>query len=143
MKSSSRRKARADALQILFQLDMNQGLTTQGALEHFRKFFTQTTPPDEFCERLVIGVSNELAVIDKTLDSFSENWRTDRMNAVDRNVLRLGVFELNFCDDIPTTVSINEMIELAKQFGSESSPSFVNGILDKIRLSTNRPNKAP
>jgi N utilization substance protein B len=64
------------------------------------------------------------------------------MAAVDRNALRLGVFEILFCDDIPATVSINEMIELAKQFGSESSPSFINGILDKIRQMNPNPNKA-
>ena len=64
------------------------------------------------------------------------------MAAVDRNALRLGVYEILFCDDIPSTVSINEMIELAKQFGSESSPSFINGILDKIRLNHPNPQKA-
>ena len=64
------------------------------------------------------------------------------MAAVDRNALRLGVFELLHCNDIPATVSINEMIEVAKQFGSESSPSFINGILDKIRQLYPNPDKA-
>ena len=69
--------------------------------------------------------------------------RPDRMAVVDRNILRLGVFELQFCDDIPATVSINEMIELAKQFGSENSPAFINGILDRVKAALNRPAKVP
>ena len=65
------------------------------------------------------------------------------MAVVDRNILRLGAFELYYCDDIPATVSINEMIEVAKGFGSETSPAFINGILDKLKTNLNRPQKMP
>ena len=140
---SARGKNRIEALQILFQLDLNQDLSTQKALNHFEEFYSLDKKQiDQFTHRLVMGVTENLSNIDSVLKKSSENWRPDRMAAVDRNALRLGVFEILFCDDIPATVSINEMIELAKQFGSESSPSFINGILDKIRQMNPNPNKA-
>ena len=131
---SARRQNRMEALQILFQLDLNQELSTQKALKHFEEFYSLDKKQiDDFTRRLVIGVTDNLKNIDSILKNASENWRPNRMAAVDRNALRLGVFELLHCNDIPATVSINEMIEVAKQFVSESSPSFINGILDKIR----------
>lgn len=140
---SARRKNRIEALQILFQLDLNQDLSTQKALNHFEEFYSLDKKQiDEFTHRLVMGVTENLKKIDTVLKESSENWRPERMAAVDRNALRLGGYEILFCDDIPATVSINEMIELAKQFGSESSPSFINGILDKIRQMNPNPNKA-
>ncbi|MFM8315826.1 MAG: transcription antitermination factor NusB [Deltaproteobacteria bacterium] len=140
---SARRKNRIEALQILFQLDLNQDLSTQKALNHFSEFYSlEKKQIDDFTHRLVMGVTEKLKEIDAVLKQSSENWRPDRMAAVDRNALRLGVYEILFCEDIPATVSINEMIEVAKQFGSESSPSFINGILDKIRQNHPNPNKA-
>ncbi|MCX6102552.1 MAG: transcription antitermination factor NusB [Bdellovibrionales bacterium] len=140
---SARRQNRMEALQILFQLDLNQELSTQKALKHFEEFYSLDKKQiDDFTRRLVIGVTDNLKNIDSILKNASENWRPNRMAAVDRNALRLGVFELLHCNDIPATVSINEMIEVAKQFGSESSPSFINGILDKIRQLYPNPDKA-
>lgn len=141
---ATRRKAREDALKILYQLDLNHGLTPQLGLDHFGAFFARSEEPlDEFTRSLVQGVVEKLEDIDKLLAGVAENWRLDRMAVVDRNLLRLGVFELHYCDDIPTTVSINEMIELAKVFGSESSAAFINGILDRIGAAVQRPEKAP
>lgn len=140
---TGRRKNRIEALQILFQLDLNQDLSTQKALNHFQELYSlEKNTLDEFTHRLVLGVTEKLSEIDTLLKKASENWRPDRMAAVDRNALRLGVYEILFCDDIPATVSINEMIEVSKQFGSESSPSFINGILDKIRQLHPNPTKA-
>ena len=140
---SARRQNRMEALQILFQLDLNQELSTQKALKHFEEFYSLDKKQiDDFTRRLVIGVTDNLKNIDSILKNASENWRPNRMAAVDRNALRLGVFELLHCNDIPATVSINEMIEVAKQLGSESSPSFINGILDKIRQLYPNPDKA-
>lgn len=139
----SRRKAREDALQVLYQLDLNQGLAHHHALQYFQAHFLEEGSMDDFTLRLVNGVTNNLAEIDGVLEKVSEHWRMDRMAAVDRNLLRLGCYELLHCDDIPATVSINEMIELAKEFGSENSPAFINGILDKVRLQLARPHKAP
>lgn len=138
----NRRKAREDALQILYQLDVNQGLTPTKGLTHFESFFSEAAT-EEFTQRLVMGVTSNLKEIDLLIEQISEHWRTDRMAVVDRNLLRLGVYELNYCDDIPATVSINEMIEIAKEFGSESSAAFINGILDKAKTTLKRPNKAP
>jgi transcription antitermination protein NusB len=138
----NRRKAREDALQILYQLDVNHGLTPSGALSHFENFFSRDRALDEFTLRLVRGVKEHFTEIDGMVEKVSEHWRTGRMAVVDRNILRLGVFELFYCDDIPATVSINEMIEVAKEFGSENSASFINGILDKIKGSLQRPGKA-
>lgn len=140
---SARRKNRIEALQILFQLDLNQDLSTQKALNHFSEFYSLDKKQiDDFTHRLVMGVTENLTELDNVLKQASENWRPERMAAVDRNALRLGVYEILYCNDIPATVSINEMIELAKQFGSENSPSFINGILDKIRLNHPNPQKA-
>ncbi len=139
----TRRRAREDALQVLYQLDMNNTLTPGAGLAHFEKNFNPDgTPIDEFTRRLVTGVTENLAAVDALISKVAENWRRERMAAVDRNILRLGAFELGFCDDIPATVSINEMVDLAKGFGSENSPAFVNGVLDKVRAGLDRPNKA-
>ena len=142
-----RRKAREDALQILYQLDLNQGLTPEAGLYHYENHFTRQPAPaegiDPFTQRLVTGVMRHLKELDATIEEASDNWRMGRMPAVDRNILRLGAFELQHCDDIPATVTINEMIEVAKQFGAESSPSFINGILDKLKSTVTRPGKVP
>ena len=138
-----RRKAREDALQILYQLDMNHDLTTESGMAHFKALFLKNKSMDGFTERLVRGVSEHLTSIDDTLAKASEHWRTDRMSVVDRNVLRLGVYELHHCDDIPATVTINELVEVSKHFGSENTASFVNGVLDRLKRELNNPQKAP
>lgn len=141
---SNRRQAREDAMQILYQLDLNPDLDARGALAHFSKLYKKEGKAiDPYTERLVNGVSDKVKEIDTILKKTSEHWRPDRMAAVDRNILRLGVFELCFCDDVPATVTINEMIEVAKQFGTENSPSFINGILDKVRIQNPIASKAP
>ncbi len=140
----SRRKAREDAVQVLYQLDMNQDMTPEAGLYHFENhFMVEKHEMDPFTQRLVSGVTEHIREIDRLIAETSENWRPERMPLVDRNVLRVGVFELLYCDDIPATVTINEMIEVARHFGSENSASFINGILDKIRLLQPRPGKAP
>lgn len=136
----TRRKIREEALQVLYQLDTNQALTPSNALRHFE---TIGSGSDAFLKQSVLGVVSNLEKIDESIRTASQHWRTDRMARVDKNLLRLGVYELEFCDDIPATVTINEMIELAKQYGSEHSAAFVNGILDKIKSELNRPHKAP
>ena len=111
----NRRQAREDALQILYQLDLNEELSTSAGLFHFEKCFARDGQPiDGFTHELVVGVSEHVKHIDASIETVSEHWRVERMPAVDRNILRLGVFELQFRNDIPATVSINEMIEIAK-----------------------------
>lgn len=86
----------------------------------------------EFAATLVHGVGEHRERLDLEIRSSSKNWKLNRMATVDRNILRLAVFELLFLDDIPKRVSINEAIELGKKFGSEDSGAFINGVLDKI-----------
>jgi len=91
---------------------------------------------EAFTRQLVDGVLEHRAEIDKEIENRSLNWKLHRMSAIDRNLLRLAVFELLYCDDIPPKVSINEAIEIAKIYGDKNSPAFVNGILDKIKSSS-------
>ena len=141
----SRRQSREDALQILYQLELNQPLTPQGGMKHFDDHFNLAgrVGVDPFAQKLVLGVTEHLKSIDETIREAAENWRPERMASVDRNILRLGVYELLWCTEVPATVTINEMIELAKAFGSDTSAAFTNGILDKVRSSHPRPDKAP
>lgn len=138
----SRRKAREDALQILYQLDLNQQLTVEMALRHFEALYLQDkTELDPFTRRLVVGVGEKVKEIDLKIAEISSNWRSERMAAVDRNILRLGAYEILFCDDIPATVTLNEMVEVAKEFGAENTPAFVNGLLDKLKEKFPNPTK--
>jgi N utilization substance protein B len=88
-----------------------------------------------FCLGLYDGTVGNLAAIDERLAAAAENWRLPRMAAVDRNVLRLGAYELLYTPETPPTVVINEAIELARRYGARDSTAFVNGVLDKLRLS--------
>jgi N utilization substance protein B len=130
-----RHQARRQALQVLYQLDVNGQTTPTTALYHFERYFaeSQTEAVDPFTTELVMGVVEHREVIDRQIDETSAAWKLGRMPAVDRNILRLGVFELRHRNDIPATVTIDEMVELAKEFGSESTAAFVNGVLDRIR----------
>lgn len=140
----ARRKARKDSLMILYQLELNKTVSPENAIEYFKSNYTQPEKSfDEFTQRLVQGVIENSKAIDDILEKVSSHWKRERMATVDRNLLRLGVFELCYCDDIPSTVTINEMIEIAKEFSSDKSASFINGILDKVRLENPRPQKAP
>lgn len=131
---SVRRKAREDALQILYQLDLNNDLSVELALNYFQSLYSKNQMAlDPFTRRLVMGVGEKANDIDRKIKEISSNWRPDRMAAVDRNILRLGAFELLFCEDIPATVTLNEMVELAKEFGAENTPAFVNGVLDQLK----------
>jgi N utilization substance protein B len=86
----------------------------------------------EYTERLVRGVTEKLSLIDDVIERFAENWEIKRMACVDRNILRLGTYEMLFVDEIPMKVTINEAVELAKRYGEADSSKFVNGILDRI-----------
>lgn len=141
--SAPRRKAREGALQVLYQLSLNPGLSPELALSQYEASFSKSPPCDEFTRRLVLGVYDNLPDIDALIQKTSEHWRAERMAVVDRNILRLGVYELRYCDDIPTTVTLNEMVELAKEFGADTSSAFINGILDKIASQLDRPGKRP
>lgn len=129
----TRRISREQALQALFYMDMHRD-PPEDPVSLFCRCFTHDKPAGPFFHRLVNGVQEHRATIDKVIEQFSSNWKLSRMSSVDRNILRIAVFELLYCADIPPKVSINEAIDVGKRFGTEESGAFINGILDSIRL---------
>jgi transcription antitermination protein NusB len=129
-----RREGRELALQMLYALDLNPQ-KVQETLQLFRENSRFTANVRIFAEELVAGVMANREGIDTLLAEKSKNWAISRMAKVDLNILRLAVYELNYRDDIPKNVTMNEAIEVAKKFGTEDSPAFINGILDEIAAS--------
>jgi N utilization substance protein B len=137
----SRRTGRERALQALYQLEQNDKATPTEAVDAAWAASDEAGKDEAahtFAMELVQGVRTHLADLDGLIEQHSQNWRLDRMQRVDRNVLRLGVFELQHRADIPRKVTINEAIELAKLFGTEDSASFINGLLDRIAIAVNK-----
>ncbi|MFH1519288.1 MAG: transcription antitermination factor NusB [Candidatus Omnitrophota bacterium] len=126
-----RSKARAIALSLLYQIELSRTDPVQ-ALGNFLENYPQKQEVIDFFSLLVKGVVENISSIDCLIKKHAKNWEIERMAVIDRNILRLGCFELLFLEDIPPKVAINEAIELAKRFGDIDSPRFVNGILDKI-----------
>jgi N utilization substance protein B len=126
-------------MQALFQIEMIQDDSTE-AVELFCKHFRVSKSVRPFFLRLVEGVKEFQHEIDALIERFSENWKIGRMSRVDRNVLRIAVYELLHCHDIPPKVSINEAIDIGKKFGTEDSGAFINGILDSVRISLEKEN---
>jgi N utilization substance protein B len=120
-------------MQALFYMDANQNATPQ-MLERFCENFTPPQKARPFFMKLVKGVLKAKPQIDTLIERFSKNWSVQRMSCVDRNVMRIAVFEMLFCSDIPPKVSINEAIDIGKKFGTEDSGAFINGIVDSIRI---------
>ncbi len=129
---TKRSRAREVALQMLFQRDHNPGVD-RAAIERFIRDRLREPAVEPFCLSLYDGVVAHLAEIDQRLTAAAENWRLPRMATVDRNILRLGAFELLFAGDTPAGVALDEAIELARRYGSADSPAFVNGVLDRLR----------
>jgi N utilization substance protein B len=128
-----RRRSRELALQALFSMDMNNDASE----ETLQRFCRNFNPPEKirpFFLQLVRGVLQYIPEIDNLIERFSKNWQIGRMSCVDRNVLRIAVYELLCCSDIPPKVSINEAIDIGKKFGTEDSGAFINGIIDSLRI---------
>jgi N utilization substance protein B len=139
-KMGNRRRSRELAMQALFQIEMNQEHSIE-AVELFCKHFRVSKNVKPFFLRLIEGVKESQHEIDSLIERFSENWKLSRMSRVDRNVIRIAVYELLYCDDIPPKVSINEAIDIGKRFGTEDSGAFINGILDGVRISLEKENR--
>lgn len=127
----SRRKARELALKALYMFDM-QGEADPESVRDF--WMEQRTPPElsSHADNLVRGVLDNKGRIDELIARASEHWRLERMSRVDRNILRVAVYEMLCEPDVPGQVSIDEAVEIAKRYGDTGSPAFVNGILDRI-----------
>ena len=130
---SRRRKARELALQLLYQLDLRGG---DDAAPHTAEFWAQHSAADdatrEYATALVNGAKAHRTKIDEVISQSAEHWDIERMSVVDRNILRLAVFELGWEREVPPKVAINEAIEIAKKFGTRESGRFINGVLDRV-----------
>lgn len=143
-----RRRSRVVALQILHQMDVSPELAADAALGlYFGQLATrgveiavdedepglsETGPIDRpLVEQLIRGIFDRRVELDQMVAAASKNWRIERMALVDRNVIRLALYEIKFCPEVPVAVAINEAIELCKQFGSAEASAFVNGLLDR------------
>lgn len=135
----SRRKSRELAAQALFYMDMRKNMSEEAIKLFADHFIDSGLHP--FFEEIVRGVINMRSEIDFIIKRFSSKWKLSRMSCVDRNIIRLAVYEMLYCDDVPSKVSINEAIDIGKKFGTEDSGAFINGILDSIRIEYEKENK--
>ncbi|MGD9301029.1 MAG: transcription antitermination factor NusB [Desulfobacterales bacterium] len=133
----TRRQARELAMQALFYMDMRKNVSVD-MLERFCGNFEPPKKLRPFFLHLVNGVLEAKDELDALIERFSKNWDIKRMSCVDRNVMRIAVFELLYCDDIPPKVSLNEAVDIGKKFGTEDSGAFINGIMDSIRIELER-----
>ena len=127
----ARHSGREAALQMLFQVEASS-VSADQAIELFWRTFEADPEGRTYADTLVRGVVENLAAIDERIGKASKNWRIERMSRVDRNLLRLGSYELMLRPDVPRAVILDEAVELAKAFGTDESSSFVNGVLDRI-----------
>jgi N utilization substance protein B len=161
-----RREARERAVQFLFQHDLNPPENLEEALGHFWSSQrgsaiegekaaatwgekVELPPPSTqelgtrlFADKLIRGVLENRSALDRSIQEHAENWDLNRMAVVDRNILRLAIYEMHYRDDIPPVVSINEAVDVAKKYSTQDSGKFVNGILDKIKGELSRPARA-
>ena len=134
-----RREGREAAIQFLFQQDLHAGDPDKPSLQDFWQLRSATKKIQEFSAELIDGILAHQTAIDAQISKCVANYDIGRIAAVDRNILRVAIYEMLFCKDIPPVVSINEAIEIAKRYGSEDSGRFVNGVLDRLRHELPRP----
>lgn len=139
--SGRRRRARELALQLLYQRDI-AGTEPEEMFARTDEFVGAPAEVQEYASRLVLGTISRLAELDERLGKQSEHWRLGRMPAVDRNLLRVALYELLHEDETPDPVVIDEAVEIAKKFSTPSSAPFINGVLDGIRRSLYGPRDA-
>jgi N utilization substance protein B len=126
-----RRSSRELALKFLYQSEFNEGHSE----ELLSQFIDQVASKDgvgDYMRKLVVAIFSHRDEIDSAIQKYSEHWALDRMTLIDRNILRMGVCELVYLDSVPPKVAINEAVEIAKKFGNDDSPDFINGVLDHI-----------
>ena len=122
-------------MQALYQMDVtgsDAGARPGELWRHFEESAERADDARTFATELVEGVTRERARLDELIEASAAHWRLDRLSQIDRNILRIGAFEIVGRPDVPASVAIDEAIEIAKRFGSDDSPTFVNGVLDHI-----------
>lgn len=132
----ARHQARERALQILFQHDIHGKVDLP--LDEFWREYSVSDESKVFAEQLVRGVAEHQKELDTLIGKYATNWTVSRMPVVDRNILRAGLYELLWLDDVPAKVTMDEAIELAKRFGDEEASKFVNAVLDKVLTTESR-----
>ncbi len=129
--AGSRRKARAIVLQVLYEVD-SVGHEIEAVVTHLLAEEELSAENNAFVRELVNGVIRNQEQIDRNIQTFAPAWPVEQIPLIDRNILRLAIFEILFDNRVPVKVAINEAVELAKNFGSDSSPKFVNGVLGSV-----------
>ena len=134
MSKGIRSRGRAYALQVLYALDLNERPSAADEADLIWRSFELDLSAEsiDFASKLACAARDHIESLDETITEVSKNWRLERMGRVDRNILRLATYELRESHDVPAKVVINEAVELAKSFGAEEAPAFVNGVLDRI-----------
>jgi transcription antitermination protein NusB len=127
-----RSRGREVALQVLYQVEQNPGISAEEIHRFIERRLLAERKLCEFTEALTSGVKEHQTTLDELISKVAENWRLDRMAAIDRNILRLGAYEMLHCPEVPAKVAINEALELAKRYSTAQSSRFVNGILDRV-----------
>jgi N utilization substance protein B len=127
-----RSRGREVALQVLYQVEQNPVIPADEIRHFIKRRLLADRKLCEFTEGLIDGVKEHQVRIDAMISHVAENWRLDRMAAIDRNILRLGAYEMLFRPEVPAKVAINEALELAKRYSTAQSSRFVNGILDRV-----------
>jgi len=129
----SRRKSRQAVIQVLYRDEFHTDHFKQGEKEGFDFFFKYLKKDDaQFAMQLIKGIQIHKIEIDQVIKKYVKNWKPERISLVDLNIMRLAVFEILFCPEIPDRSALNEALELARQFGERKSVSFINGILDQV-----------
>jgi N utilization substance protein B len=139
----ARRAARESAVQFLYQYDAHRPAQLDEALAQFWKQTDEPKAVQDFATDLLRGVLEKLPELDAKIRSLADNWDFERIAVVDRNILRLAIYEMLFRPEIPPVVSINEAIEIAKKFSTAESGKFVNGLLDRVKSELDRPGRQP
>jgi N utilization substance protein B len=126
-----RRASREMAMKLLYQLEVQKG-NREEQIKHFFKENSFAEKDNKYISDIIEGVYSNQAFIDSLIESHSKGWKIGRISKVDLSIIRLGIYEICYREDIPVSVSINEAVELAKTYSNEDAGSFVNGILSKI-----------
>lgn len=131
--NATRRQARELALQVLFQQEFVAEINAAQALKNFKEAFEAPEEVWTYATQILEGIRSKKAEIDSLIEKNSAHWRMPRMALVDRNLLRIGVYEIVYSDgEVPPKAALNEAIEISKKYGTTDSSSFINGILDQI-----------
>lgn len=138
-----RRENRIAAMQFLYLFEVHKPSDVAKALERFFSLSPLSSENYAFAKELIEGTLEHLPQLDEKIKEHTQNWTFNRIAKVDLAILRLAIYELNYRKDIPPVVSINEAIELAKEFSDADSKRFINGILDKVKNTLDRPLRSP